>query len=416
MLGIKIHLKIQRLLCKCSTAGLIVLQKPPPKPQFQFPANSSDRMSAPKSKPNFITACNLGQSGEKEFVVACRGRPFSILTAPQFPTPTVTYVDYGLICDLHLKISDLQCTKLSYGGEKLRILGKISTSVQCIFDGSPSGNMHFKAHVVEDLKLKFNMHSIAGTKLSNKLLGPPFQLILDDPTEPTENDSDVHQAKKKKRKHKAHLKTSPTSGKSSSSAQSESPPPTFSSDEDLPKLPTPPRSRNQGEWTQHYGYQGWHPIHGHGRPDVLRCYYEYRPTRRVQNEVPDSWDSDGTFHSLNSMERSNHNSDSSDADEYADEYANISSVRYNNPARRGSDLHHAVTKSTSNHGNITKSETVLSMHGATKCSMMCEDRMRYPNIPEECGYNPAIVSADFLPCSIRCPGRWCLCFKQKRNR
>ena len=115
--------------------------------------------------PNQITACNLGMNGEKEFVVACKGRPFSILISPLLPVPTVTYLDYDLVRDLKLRMSSLQCRKLFYSGEKLRILGQISTTVQCIIDGSPLGNIQMKCHVVEDLKKHFNTHGIAGEKL-----------------------------------------------------------------------------------------------------------------------------------------------------------------------------------------------------------------------------------------------------------
>ena len=111
------------------------------------------------AKPNHPTAWNAGQNGEKEFIVSCKGRPFTILTAPQIPTPSVTYVDYKLIRDLNLQMSDMQCRKLVY---KLRILGKVSTSAQCIVNGVPLGNIQFKAHVVEDLKMVFDTHSIAG--------------------------------------------------------------------------------------------------------------------------------------------------------------------------------------------------------------------------------------------------------------
>ena len=90
--------------------------------------------------------------GDREFVVCCKGRPFSILTAPQFPTPIVTYVDYDLIHSLNIRMSDLQCNQLSYEGQNLRILGKISTSIQSFPDGVSSGNIQFKANVVDDLK------------------------------------------------------------------------------------------------------------------------------------------------------------------------------------------------------------------------------------------------------------------------
>ena len=89
--------------------------------------------------------------------------------------------------DLKLRISDLQCAKFSYGGQKLRILGKVSSSVQCILDGRPAGNLYFKATVVQDLFSTFDTHSIAGKKLSEKLTGPPYVLSSEDnsETEPT---------------------------------------------------------------------------------------------------------------------------------------------------------------------------------------------------------------------------------------
>ena len=129
-------------------------------------------------KPNQRTECNLGLNGEQEFVVACKGRPFAILSSPLLPVPTVTYLDYNLVCDLNLRMSSLQCRKLFYGGEKLRILGHISTTAQCIIDGSPPlGNIQMKCHVVQDLKKLFNTHCIAGEKLRMSVLPDPFALF-----------------------------------------------------------------------------------------------------------------------------------------------------------------------------------------------------------------------------------------------
>ena len=124
-------------------------------------------------KPILVTACNLGLNGEKEFVVACKGRPFSILTSPLLPVPAVTYLDYNLVRDLNLRMSSLQCRKLFYGGEKLRVLGQISTTVQCIIDGQLSGNLHLKALVVENLCEHFEVHSIAGIKINQLLTYHP---------------------------------------------------------------------------------------------------------------------------------------------------------------------------------------------------------------------------------------------------
>ena len=129
--------------------------------------------------PKHVTLCQDSFHGDREFVVACKGRPFVILTSSNLPTPAITLVDHKLITELKLRISDLQCTKFHYGGKKLRILGKISTSVQCIMGGMVSGNMHIKASVVENLYDHFDAHSIAGNKLSQHLAAPPDRVAHD---------------------------------------------------------------------------------------------------------------------------------------------------------------------------------------------------------------------------------------------
>jgi hypothetical protein len=161
----------------------------------------------------YVTLSYDGRQGDVEFVACCKGRPFSILTAPNFPTPDVTLVDYNLVRDLRLTMTDLQCAKFHYGGHKLRILGKISTTVQCISDGSISGNLHFKATVIQDLYQTFDTHSIAGNKLSRLLLNPPSQLD-DDHTEPTET------PKRKKKKPKPNRAT-PSNSSTPKSQKSE---------------------------------------------------------------------------------------------------------------------------------------------------------------------------------------------------
>jgi hypothetical protein len=79
-------------------------------------------MAAPK--PNPITMCNVGQDGGQEFVIACKGRPFSVLATPQFPTPSFTMVDYNLVRDLKLRMTDMQCTKFLYGRTETKNIGE----------------------------------------------------------------------------------------------------------------------------------------------------------------------------------------------------------------------------------------------------------------------------------------------------
>ena len=168
-----------------------------------------------------VTASQDGHCGDREFVVACKGHPFTILTPTSLPTPTVTYLDHKLVAELKLRMSDLQCSRLHYGSKKLRILGRISTSVQCIEDGNVSGNLHMKAIVVENLCEHFDVHSIAGIKM-NQLLNHHPSLDQDtaiDSDEPTR--SPPKKKKKKKNIPPNSMEKTPTSTPSSTPARAQ---------------------------------------------------------------------------------------------------------------------------------------------------------------------------------------------------
>lgn len=106
---------------------------------------------------------------ECEYVFCVKGRPFPCLVSPHLPTPTSTLLDYNLVRDLGLKMSNLQCKKFVYAGHKLRILGCISTTVQCIVDGAICGTSHIKASVVLDLAKNLDSECVAGQKMVAQL-------------------------------------------------------------------------------------------------------------------------------------------------------------------------------------------------------------------------------------------------------
>jgi hypothetical protein len=141
--------------------------------------------------------CQDGNFGDREFVVSCKGRPFTILSSTNLPTPLASYIDHKLAAELKLRMSDLQCSKLSFGSKKMRVLGKISTTVQCIKNGQVSGNLYIKASVVENLCEHFDVHAIAGIKLSQLLTSPSNQ---DQDATNTSDDEPTTPPKKKKRK------------------------------------------------------------------------------------------------------------------------------------------------------------------------------------------------------------------------
>ena len=108
---------------------------------------------------------------EKEFIFCVKGRPFPCLVSPHLPTPTATLLDYDLVRSLGLKMTDLQCHKFSYAGFKMRILGKITVTTQCIHDGVASGSFQIKANVVLDLAKNLDTECVAGNKMAAQLRG-----------------------------------------------------------------------------------------------------------------------------------------------------------------------------------------------------------------------------------------------------
>ena len=123
----------------------------------------------PTKNDELITLCYDNYPDQREFVFSIKGRPFSMLSTQRLPVPTSSLIDYKLVRDLGLKMDDLQCSKFTFGGQKMRILGKISQTVQTINNGITSGTIHLRASVVENLSEIFDSHSIAGKKMTEML-------------------------------------------------------------------------------------------------------------------------------------------------------------------------------------------------------------------------------------------------------
>ena len=54
------------------------------------------------------TLCNKYANEDQEFIFCTKGRPFGCLISPHLPTPTSTLIDYNLVRDAGMKMSDLQ--------------------------------------------------------------------------------------------------------------------------------------------------------------------------------------------------------------------------------------------------------------------------------------------------------------------
>ena len=131
--------------------------------------NSSDHFS--KINQKNLTTVYEYNSQEQEFVFCCKGKPFATLVSSNLPTPTCNLIDFDLVRDLGLKMTDLQCRKFYFAGNKFRVLGKVSTTVQCIEEGALSGaNFHIKGLVVSDLNKTLDSHCVAGVRMKEFLL------------------------------------------------------------------------------------------------------------------------------------------------------------------------------------------------------------------------------------------------------
>ena len=127
----------------------------------------------------FTTRYSYGNH-DSEYVFTCKGRPFAVLVSDNIPTPTSTLLDFDLVKSLGLKVTDLQCRKFSFAGNKLRILGRVSTAVQCLDEGKVSGNYHIKGFVVSDLNTLLDTHCVASLRMRQQMATKETIIIPDD--------------------------------------------------------------------------------------------------------------------------------------------------------------------------------------------------------------------------------------------
>ena len=117
---------------------------------------------------------------DNEYVLTCKGRPFAVLVSPSLQTPTSSLLDYDLVRSLGLKLTDLQCRKYSLGGSKYRILGRVTTAVQCVQNGKVGSTFHLRCDVVADLYSTLDTHCVASAKLQQHLGSQEVIVVVDD--------------------------------------------------------------------------------------------------------------------------------------------------------------------------------------------------------------------------------------------
>ena len=322
------------------------------------------KFSSEHSSP---TLCNEYANEEKEFVFSVKGRPFGCLVSPYLPTPTSSIIDMNLVREIGLKMTDLQYTKFSFGGQKMRIVGKINITVQTIHHGLASGNFHMKASVVLDLHKNFEIEAIAGVKLRKLLEG---------------NDS-------KDCTYSGALST----GSSTPSTPRSSPPPS--------RTPTPPRARSPSPPPAPPTPKSppGFPTQPQHSGSVLKAHT--RPPRINVSLLTQLADSSIRGHNLHSLEEAFCN-----ADIMPDTNKELRALHEADPNGRVTvDENRIMTFTTSTGLRYEMG------HGRNRCHpAMCMDRIP-DQVPNNCGYlhGQWLIPFGFKPCGPNCRAGFCDC-------
>ena len=333
------------------------------------------KMAARSSSPGIDpTLCNTYANEDQEFIFCCKGRPFGCLVSPYLPTPTATLLDYNLVRDLGMKMTDLQYTKLSFAGNKFRILGKVSVTVQTIHDGLASGNFQMKANVVLNLFNTLDIECVAGVKHSKQLTRKdPDPLCTSpsrSPSTPCLGASDLSSD------------SSPRSTPSSSPARAATPPRTRSpapapAPKSPPGFPKQPQHRDSV------------PRQAHTRPPQISVSMLTTPA-----------DSTIRGRNLHMLEETFCN-----ADIMKDSNKELRALHEADPDGRVTfDSNRTMTYTT------TGGLRYEFGHGRNRCHpAMCQNRTQ--DVPNNCGYfhGQWLIPYGFRPCGPDCRAGFCEC-------
>ena len=91
------------------------------------------------------------------------------LMSPQIETPPFTIIDYDFTRLIGLEMTDIQCGPFRYDGHKMRILGKVSTTIQCVEHGKITEDFHIEAKVASDLYALLDSHCVIGTDMMKSI-------------------------------------------------------------------------------------------------------------------------------------------------------------------------------------------------------------------------------------------------------
>ena len=356
------------------------------------------------SENNFFKHENLTVSHEyhdadTEFVFSYRGQPFATTISSSCQSPT-TLIDFSLVRDLKMKMTDLKCQRFSFGGQKtMRILGKVSTYVQYVKDGAPIGQCQFTATVVRGLTQSLDVDSIAGAKLVSKLTGTEAGKV--------ESPKQKKKAKTSPKKDVPERKCENTAVATAPSVPAVVPGvqpvnrPEVSRVDQSPLLRTPPKLQRPQQPTSPPGF----PTPKFPRPNI-GCVLPSPPRLCVRDQHlqlsplssnvrlldDEFWGADTKpyYEEMDTLETNGYQ----DTRYYHCQLDELSNTEF------------AFTKVTA----MDEAYDYWSGHGRNKCSPECLNLQG--QLPNNCGYHPQFkFPARFQICSERCRGAFCVCLR-----
>ena len=153
------HLKVSDLM-KGETSPIITL--------FVITSRFFETMASSSSRSDATTTYSYGDAGE-EHVYTCQGHPFTVLNSKILPTWEDSLIDYDFVRKVGLKLTSIQCRRVTFGGHTLRIMGRVKATVQCVQDGRSLGEVKIDAKATTDILHRFDTYMIAGRKMKKKL-------------------------------------------------------------------------------------------------------------------------------------------------------------------------------------------------------------------------------------------------------
>ena len=318
-------------------------------------------------KKMMTTSYNYGNK-ETEYLFCVKGRPFPCLVSPHLPTPTSTLIDFDLVHKLGLKMVDLQCKKFSYAGHKMRILGKLSTNVQFIIDGTSVGQFQVKAMVVKDLEKNLDTECVASAKMAAQLRGED-DICTSSGALSQDCSPAATPAVQTPPRSPGSRPTSPTPSSSKTPSPTRSPSPTKSPPRSPPGFPTKPQ----------YPPPNLNLNHSARNCEMMEKRFQGADRRRNKFGL-------------------------------IDHKAQLQHLREIDPNGH-------TTTTTNNQGIMTNyimsNNLIFGVgHGRIGCKYeVCQDQ----DPPDNCGFNDAYtLPTEFEPCGERCQGGWCKCLVNYR--